>query len=398
MNNQVKIDDCFDFVRNGLSIKQENGKKGIPITRIETIWNSNIDINRFGYADIFDIDKYSSNLLSVGDLLMTHINSPKHLGKCAIYEGIPEKLIHGMNLLCLRPSESLFPKYAFYFFNSNNFKSKIPKISNQSVNQASFSAGKLKELKIPLPPLQTQKKIAQILDQADALRKKTQQIIDEYDKLAQSIFLDMFGDPVTNPKRWEKRLLGDITNLVTDGKHGDCNDEENSGYYFISAKDVNNSTINYSNARQIVKKEFEEVDRRTNLQPGDLVMVNTGATIGKMAIAKNIPETRKTTFQKSVAVIKCKEELIRSIFLKYVFLLRINTFANRGSGSAIKNLLLSEMRRFKIIVAPIELQNQFAEKIKLIEQQKELAKQSLKESEDLFNALLQKAFKGELVK
>lgn len=256
---------------------------------------------------------------------------------------------------------------------------------------------KFSQVEIPLPPLKTQKRIAQILDDAAALRDKTQQLLTEYDLLAQSIFLEMFGDPVLNPKGWEVKKLNDITNLITDGKHGNCNDENNSGYFFISAKDIRNNKINYTDARQIPKSEFEEVDRRTNLQVGDLVMVNTGATIGRMAIAKSIPETRKTTFQKSVAVIKTKKALILPLFLQYVFELRLDTFANKGSGSAIKNLLLSEMKRFKVIVPPLDRQNQFAEKIALIEKQKDLAKEELKESEDLFNCLMQKAFMGELV-
>jgi type I restriction enzyme S subunit len=195
---------------------------------------------------------------------------------------------------------------------------------------------------------------------------------------------------------WEIKNLGSLTSLITDGKHGNCNDEEDSGYYFVSAKNIKNDKINFLEARQIPKDEFEEVDKRTNLQAGDLVMINTGATIGRMAIADNIPETRRCTFQKSVAIIKVKPEYLTSNFLKYVFELRLDSFVSKGSGSAIKNLLLSEMRRFKIIVPPINIQNQFAETIKTIAVQKTQAQASLVQAENLFNSLLQKAFKGEL--
>jgi type I restriction enzyme S subunit len=255
----------------------------------------------------------------------------------------------------------------------------------------------LESLQIPLPPLPQQQKIANILDAADALRQKDKALLAKYDELTQSLFLDMFGDPVSNPKGWEIMNLGEITDLVTDGKHGNCSDEPGSGYYFVSAKDIRNNKINYLNSREIPKAEFEEVDKRTNLQPGDLVMINTGATIGRMAIASDIPETRRSTFQKSVAVIKVKKDIISSFFLQYVFELGLETFANMGSGSAIKNLLLSEMRRFNIILPSLHLQNQFAERVQVIEQQKAIAQKSLEKSEELFNSLLQKAFKGELV-
>jgi type I restriction enzyme, S subunit len=201
---------------------------------------------------------------------------------------------------------------------------------------------------------------------------------------------------VTNPKMWNKRTLQELTLLITDGKHGDCIDEENSGYYFISAKDIHDEIIDYSSARQIRKKDFEEVHRRTDLSGDDLVMVNTGATIGKIAIATNSDNTGKTTFQKSVAVIKPNKTLISTIFLKYVFLLRINIFASKGAGSAIKNLLLSEMRRFEIIVPDIKLQNEFAKKVDIVDRMKIQTRLSQQKSDVLFNALSQKAFAGKL--
>lgn len=305
-----------------------------------------------------------------------------------------EKSCIGRGLSAIRCSDKIETKFLLHYLRSN--ENKIAEKANGSTFSA-ITQKDLQQIQIPLPPLETQKKIAAILDAADAYRQKTKILIEKYDQLAQSLFLDMFGDPVRNEKGWEKRILGSLTNMITDGKHGNCNDEVNSGYYFISAKDVNNGSIDYRHARQIPKNEFKETDLRTNLQPGDLVMVNTGATIGKMSIAKNIPETRRTTFQKSVAVIKTKKELISNVFLQYVFQLRISTFANKGSGSAIQNLLLSEMRKFEIITPELPLQNQFSERIQLIEAQKQQAQASLQKAEDLFNSLLQRAFKGELV-
>ena len=292
-------------------------------------------------------------------------------------------------------NEKLNVNFLFHFLNSNMFENDAVR-NSAGAAQLNLSTNWLAEYEIPLPNLANQQRIAAILDQADALIQNNRAIVQKYDALTQSLFLDMFGDPVKNEKGWEVKSLGDITNLITDGKHGNCNDEKDSGYYFISAKDVKNNLINYTDAREIPKIEFEEVDKRTNLQPGDLVMINTGATIGRMAIAKDIPETRKTTFQKSVAVIKVKNDIISSFYLQYVLELGIITFANMGSGSAIKNLLLSEMRRFKIILPNLELQNQFAERVVVIEEQKQQAQLELAKSEELFQSLLQRAFKGEL--
>jgi len=291
------------------------------------------------------------------------------------------------------PKIELYTKFAYYYIAGNMY---LLDEGFKGAGLKHISKAYIQDIKIPLPPLADQQKIVAILDAADSLRQKDQQMAEHYTALSQSLFLKMFGDPVTNPMGWKKIKLGDLTDLVTDGKHGDCQNETSSGYFFISAKDINNQIIDYSNARQINKHDFNEVHRRTNLCRGDLVMVNTGATIGKIAVATDPEKTERTTFQKSVAVIKPKKNLLSTIFLKYLFLLRIDAFASKGSGSAVKNLLLSEMRRFEIIVPELKFQNQFSERIQLIEAQKQQAQRSLEKSEALFNSLLQRAFTGEL--
>ena len=333
--------------------------------------------------------------LENNDILIARMPDP--LGRACVFPlEENEKYVTAVDVCIIRTNENCNNRYLQYCLNSTDIRNSIERQKTGTTRER-ITRKKLGELDIPLPPLPQQQKIANILDAADALRQNDKALIAKYDELTQALFLDMFGDPVSNPKGWEKVELGNITDLITDGKHGNCNDEPNSGYYFISAKDIFDDNINYNRVREIPKSEFEEVDRRTNLQAGDLVMVNTGATIGKLAIAKDIPETRRTTFQKSVAVIKVKREKIDTVFLKYVFILRLESFSGKGSGSAIQNLLLSEMRRFKIIIPPLELQNQFAERVAVIEEQKAIAQKSLEKSESLFNSLLQKAFKGELV-
>ena len=94
----ARLGDVFELIRNGVSIKQTEGSGGIPITRIETISKHEIDRNKFGYAGISDASKYSSYMLQNKDILMSHINSEKHLGKAAIYKKIgDEQIIHGID-------------------------------------------------------------------------------------------------------------------------------------------------------------------------------------------------------------------------------------------------------------------------------------------------------------
>ena len=154
--------------------------------------------------------------------------------------------------------------------------------------------------------------------------------------------------------------LKDITLTITDGKHGDCKNHDGSGYYFISCKDVYDETIHYENARQITEDDFRDADRRTNLAAYDILITNSG-TIGRMALVKDIPETRKTTFQKSVAIVRADTSQVVPNYLYYLLKSKVHAFINSSNGSAQKNLLLSTMRDFDIsFVDSLETQHHIA--------------------------------------
>ena len=160
-------------------------------------------------------------------------------------------------------------------------------------------------------------------------------------------------------KVWAKEILGDLCSLITDGKHGDCRNEDSSGYYFISCKDVREGRIHYENARQIVRGDFAETHRRTDLRPGDILLTNSG-TIGRLAIAPDNEKTQRTTFQKSVAILKPLPETITSQFLYYSLAADRDRLINSAGGAAQKNLLLGELRRFPIRVPPLAEQTEIA--------------------------------------
>ena len=159
-----KVEDCFLEIVNGTTI-QQNDSDGIPITRIETIQKSKFDLKRIKYVKnppqkIIDRYKYNN-----GDLVLSHINSLEHVGKVAIYEGEPKLLLHGMNLLRLRPNQDLIlPKYAYYYMLGNTFRSEVKKRVGKAVNQVSLNQSNLKEIPFLVPPISLQKGIVGSLD------------------------------------------------------------------------------------------------------------------------------------------------------------------------------------------------------------------------------------------
>lgn len=246
------------------------------------------------------------------------------------------------------------------------------------------------KIKIPLPPLKTQQKIASMLDDAAALRDKTKQLLTEYDLLAQSIFLEMFGDPVTNPKGLEMIKLGDLGKW----KSGGTPSRKVNKYYegnipWLSSGELNEMYISDS------KEHITEValkESSTKLVPKNSLLLGMYDT----AALKSTINTIDLTCNQAIAFGVLNPELINLVYAYYIIQIGREYYRRLQRGARQKNLNLSMVKEIKILHPPINLQNQFAEKIALIEQQKALAKQELQESKDLFNCLLQKAFKGEL--
>lgn len=287
------------------------------------------------------------------------------------------------------------PKYVFYFLHSPTGQEQIQN-DFRGATVGGISRGFIDKVEIPLPDLETQNKIVAILDKAKAILDKREETIMKYDELLKATFLDMFGDPILNPKHWQKQKLEEITTKITDGKHGDCEDELNSGFYFISAKDLLDGKINYNGVREITEKDFIETHRRTNLQINDILIGNTGASIGKLAIVTDEVKAARTTFQKSVAIVTVNEKIITPSFL-YSYLLPNRDYLEKiSSGSGQKNLLLSQLRNLEIITPPLELQQRFTSIVFKIENLKQKHKIQLQESQNLYKALSQLSFKGEL--
>ena len=138
-----------------------------------------------------------------------------------------------------------------------------------------------------------------------------------------------------------KITLGQIATSIYDGKHGDCEDQAGSGCYFISVKDLHEFTQNYT---------------RTNLENGDTIYANTGDTIGKSLFVKDNPLVYKTSFQKSVAIVKPNTDYVEPRYLYYLMKYETPRLRQASTGSGQKNLLLSTMRDFETFIHDREAQ------------------------------------------
>jgi type I restriction enzyme S subunit len=278
--------------------------------------------------------------------------------------------------------------YIYHLFRGKDWSAG----TNKAVMGVTLNKATISNIEIPLLPLEIQKKIAKTLDTAADLLAMRKKQLAELDNLIKSTFYDMFGDPVINDKGWEIKRMGEVCSKITDGKHGDCEDEAASEYYFVSAKDIENGTIKYDKARQITQADFEDTNKRTKLSAGDIVVVNTGATIGKTAIVTDNDRTYRTTFQKSVGIIRVISTDLSNLYLQYYIIIDRENIYNSASGSAQKNWLLSQMRNYLILVPPLKLQNRFTDIALRIEEQKALVKKAIEETQYLLDSLMSEYF------
>ena len=377
----ARLGDLFLHIKNGANIKQGLDNTGYPITRIETISNRTVDRNKMGYAGITDLEKYSDFVMQDGDILMSHINSETHLGKTALYEKEGDEIIiHGMNLLSLRPNKDLITsKYAFYYLLSQSFLRQIPNITKKSVNQASFTVSALKELVFPLTSIEEQKKITVDLDKVHDLISLRKQQLAKLDELVKSRFVELFGDRYTNDRNWESKPLYKCATFYNGKAHEQVVDE-NGEYILVTSRCIASDVTDY---------------RRTNallfpLQVNDIAMVMSDVPNGR-ALAKCIliDEDNKYTLNQRICCLR--DYSFNPIFFYYL-LNRHEYFLSFNDGNAQTNLRKDDLLACNIIIPPIELQNQFAAFVEQTDKSKFEIQKSLAKLETLKKALVQKYF------
>jgi type I restriction enzyme S subunit len=277
--------------------------------------------------------------------------------------------------------DNLVLEYLMYYLNYADLNLYI-----NGATRGKLTKSSLNSIQIPLPPLEDQKKIAAILDAADVYRQKTKALIAKYDELTQSLFLDMFGDPVKNEKRWEKEELKKIGKVITGSTPPSSKENMFGGNIpFVTPGDLDK----YQPYKRFVTEEGALNSRTVN--KGSLFVCCIGATIGKTGIAREL-----SSFNQQINAVAWSK-FINSQFGYNCFFYLKNELIKKAISTTLPIMKKSEFEKLKMIVPPIDLQNQFAEHVKAIETQKVQAQGSLVKAEELFNSLLQRAFKGELV-
>lgn len=292
--------------------------------------------------------------------------SKQHVGKVAFIEDDLDYAFGGFMGLII-PRKEVSPKYVFYSCQSSAYRLFLSGIGN-GIGITNLRFTDLANYSIPLPPVQEQEKIVAELDCLSSIIEKKKQQLKELDNLAQSIFHDMFGDPITNEKGWELKKLGDVCCRIFAG--GDV------------PKKACSSTCTDTYSIPIISNGLENdglygFTDKAREKEKCITIAGRGVNVG-------IPILRKKPFFPIIRlnVIVPDTTILIPEFLLYFFKAKKVS----GNGGAIPQLTVPMLTSQAVSLPSLDLQNAFARKIEAIEKQKELIKKSIEETETLFNS------------
>ena len=363
----VELDKIALEIRNGTNVTQVDDCGKYRVTRIHTIADGTVDLNKTKWTNDEPKESY---FMEEGDILLSHINSYEHLAKTAIFSGINEKVVHGINLIRFRLNKAIVnPKYVISCMKSDKFINRAKTFAQKAVNQASIKTSDLKQIKIPIPPLHIQEEIVKEIEGYQKIIDGAKQVVENYKPTIKI-------DP-----SWETVKLGDVCD-VRDGTH-DSPTYVYSGYPLITSKNIKDGKIDFDNVNYISKEDYNAINMRSKVDNGDIIMPMIG-TIGNPIIVNSEREFAI----KNVALIKFNNS---SIINNYVYLILISKLfedyiTNTKRGGTQNFISLKDIRTFNIPIPSKEEQVQIIDQISvemnIVSQNKrliELFEQKIKE-------------------
>ena len=345
--------DQLDLCRNGLVCRQDaDPVEGLPITRIETISEGKINWHRVGYVSREDVKP--QYLLRRGDILLSHINSIKHIGKVA-QKTDDRPLLHGMNLMVLRFAQHLDPGFAFATMASHRTKAYMESRAKKAVNQASINSQDIYALTILLPPLPEQRAIAAVLDSIDEAIERTEAVIAATERLRDALLHELLTRGVpgwhsewkealgigTMPACWEVVRLGEVAEVVMgqspSGQH--CN---RSGY----GTPLLNGPTEFARVHPIPAQWTTAPAKMASC--GDLLFCVRGATTGKMNWANC-----NYAIGRGVAALRHRAGTRYQRYLRALVERMLPRLLTTVTGSTFPNLGRDEISNLRVLNPPL---------------------------------------------
>lgn len=317
------------------------------------------------------LTKTKLRLLPVGTVLLS---SRAPIGKVAITKTEMYCNQGFKNCIC---SDSIYNKYLFYFL---RLKKEYLNSLGRGATFKEISKSIVESISIPLPPKSTQLTIVSELDKINELVRLKKEQLKDYDNLAQSIFYEMFGDPVENDKGWEVKKLGKVGQIVT-GTTPSTNEESNwnGNINWVTPAELG-TQLYYG---ETIRRISTNAAKKLTLMPVGTVLLSTRAPIGKLAITK-VPMCCNQGFKN---IICCQD--LNNIFLYFYLLLTMDKIKAMGRGATFKEVSKQAISHYLVPLPPLPLQHLFAKRIEQIEHQKSEVAKAITDLETLLASRMQ---------
>ena len=370
------------------------GKKP-PFINVAVVRNTNftkdckLDMTNVAYLDV-EQKQYSTRKLLPGDIIIEKSggSDKQPVGRPVLFN-IAEGEFSFSNFTCtlrIINSNLISPVFLHYALFGAYLRGDTFKMQSKTTGIHNLDFKAYNRLQIPIPPLTEQQRIVEELDLLSSIIEKKKEQLKELDALAQSLFYDMFGDPVTNEKGWEVTTLNDVCISMVRGPFGSALKKE----YFVEKGDNTYKIYEQKHAIQksaiigtyyISKEKYEEL-QRFEVFPNDIIMSCSG-TIGELFIIPNNAE--KGIMNQALLKFTLDSKKVDSFYFLFIMQYVKRNMSVHGSG--LQNIgSVKTIKGLCLGLPPLPLQQQFAQKVEAIERQKELIKQSIAETETLFNS------------
>jgi type I restriction enzyme S subunit len=389
---EVYLKDITTVIQNGFSCKQDNLVNGMPVTRIETISDGYVNFNRIGYTNVHEniLEPY---LLQHGDILFSHINSVRQIGKVAIFES-QKLLYHGMNLLLIQIKNNIaLPKYVYYVLSSRHAKSYFKKHSKQAVNQASLNQKDVGMFKLLLPSLKEQNKITSILSTWDKAIEKTTTLINSKAELKKALMQQLLTGKLRFKEfvkiKFYKIELGKF--LIPTPRSVP---RPNAAYTALGIRSHGKGTF----LKAVENPETVMMDTIYEVKKDDLIVNITFAWEGAIAIVRKSDEGALVshrfptyTFNREIAI----SEYFRHVIQTKRFVYELGLVSPGGAG---RNRVMSKTDFLNIFVSipSIAEQQKIAAVLNGIDKEIDLLKKQLECLKTQKKGMMQKLLTGEI--
>ena len=359
----------------------------VPMAAVSEMSKSIVQTESRPYGEVSKGYTYFDN----GDLIVAKITPCYENGKMAIVEGLAHSPAFGSTEFhVIRPGKKLLGRFLFHLLQSPAVRVAGKSRMKGAAGQKRVPTDFFKELKIPCPPIPEQKRIAAILDAADALRAKRRETLAQLDTLLQSTFLEMFGDSASTPETPTETIENLVIEIID--YRGKSPVKTTSGIPLITAKLIKGKEVGTPN-EFIAESAYETWMRRGIPKPKD-VIITTEAPMGEVAL---VPDY-KAAFAQRLLVLQPNAKIVRSTYLLWALTMPFvnHQLLRRSTGSTVTGIRSKEFKQIRLPLPPIETQFRFEKIAQSVEQQKSRLRTHLDELDTLFASMQTRAFAGEL--